>query len=464
MNKIFSFLENRLMPPLNKVANVTIVRAVMRAGIVTVPFTIIGSIFLILNNLPTIIPPLADFFNNTLLKFSPIYTLGTTMSIGSIALFYGLGVSYYLTDIYRKEKNPELSSFVGAILGLFAFLMTIIQVQVKNGTASVVNLQSETSMVYNGVELGGWITRFGGVGIFIAILTAILAVEIYRFCVTKNITVRMPEGVPSSVSKSFGSLVPAIFIAFIMIGVNTVLAFLGTDLHGVMSKPFGFVKDLTGSWLGIVVIMLLIHLLWAVGVHGTAVIKNAFINPILLVALAENIDGASNIFAGDFVNMYIFMGGAGSTLGLVILMAFKAKSAQLQALGKTALLPGLFNINEPVIFGAPIVYNPYLLIPFLCVPIINMSIAYFATSMGFVSKIVTGIPWISPVGIGAFLGTGGDVRAIFLALASLAVSLVFYFPFFKMYDEKLYAEQTEVHEVTDKDSIVVSSSVAAEAN
>ena len=427
MTSVFTFLETRLMPPLNKLANLRFIRAIMQAGIITVPFTIVGSIFLIINNLPQIIPPLAGFFEQTILRFSPLYSVVTTMSVGSIAVFYCLATGYYLTEIYHKEDHLTMSSFVGALLSLFAFLMTIIQVDITDGAAQLLQSDSETAIVYNGIAIGGWITRFSGVGIFIGIITAVLATSVYRFCVRRKITIQMPEGVPDGVSKAFASLIPAILIAFLMVAINGVL------------------KELTGSWLGIIVIMLLIHLLWAVGVHGTAVIKNSFINPILLVALTENIDGANNIFAGDFVNMYIFMGGAGSTLGLVLLMLFVAKSQQLKVLGKAAILPGLFNINEPVIFGAPIVYNPYLIIPFIITPMINVTIAYFASSFGFVDKVITGIPWISPVGIGAFLGTGGDFRAILIALINLGVSILCYYPFFKMYDGKLYTEQLANH-------------------
>lgn len=441
MNAVFTFLENKLLPPLNKLANLRVIQAIMQAGVVTVPFTIVGSIFLIINNLPQIIPPLAPFFEQTVLKLSPLYSVVTTMSIDSIAIFYALATAFYLTESYRQDTAKQMSSFVGAILGLFAFLLTIVQVDIQNGQAQLLQNNAEESIIYNGIALDSWVTRFSGVGIFIAILTAILAVQIYRFCMVKNITIHMPEGVPDGVSKAFASLIPAIFIAFTMVIINGILAFFHTDLHAILTQPFEFVKNLTGSWLGIVVIMLLIHLLWVVGVHGTAIIKNSFINPILLVALTENINGADNIFAGDFVNMYIFLGGAGSTLGLVLLMVFNAKSDQLKVLGKTAILPGLFNINEPIIFGAPIVYNPYLMIPFIVTPIINVTISYFATSIGLINKIISGIPWISPVGIGAFLGTGGDFRGVFIAFINLAVSLLIYYPFFKMYDNKLFAQQ-----------------------
>lgn len=441
MNVVFTFLENKLMPPLNKLANLRVIQAIMQAGVVTVPFTIVGSIFLIINNLPQIIPPLAPFFEQTVLKLSPLYSVVTTMSIDSIAIFYTLATAFYLTESYRQDTAKQMSSFVGAILGLFAFLLTIVQVDIQNGQAQLLQNNAEESIIYNGVALDSWVTRFSGVGIFIGILTAILAVQIYRLCIIKNITIRMPEGVPDGVSKAFASLIPAIFIAFTMVIINGILAFSHTDLHAVLTQPFEFVKGLTGSWLGIVIIMLLIHLLWVVGVHGTAIIKNSFINPILLVALTENINGANNIFAGDFVNMYIFLGGAGSTLGLVLLMVFNAKSDQLKILGKAAILPGLFNINEPVIFGAPIVYNPYLMIPFIVTPIVNVTISYFSASVGLVNKIISGIPWISPVGAGAFLGTGGDFRGVLIAFINLAVSILIYYPFFKMYDNKLYTQQ-----------------------
>ena len=198
---------------------------------------------------------------------------------------------------------------------------------------------------------------------------------------------------------------------------------------------------MTGSWLGMVIILLLIHLLWIVGVHGTAIIKNSFINPILLVALTENINGSHNIFAGDFINMWVFLGGAGGTLGLALLMNFAAKSKQLKILGHTAIIPAIFNINEPIIFGAPIVYNPYLIIPFLVNPIVSASLAYFAIKIGIVGVVNTAIAWVLPVGVGAWLGTGGNIPAVILAFINLAISIAIYYPFFRMYDQKLLAEE-----------------------
>lgn len=118
-----------------------------------------------------------------------------------------------------------------------------------------------------------------------------------------------------------------------------------------------------------------------------------------------------------------------------------AKSSQLKTLSRAGAVPSLFNINEPIIFGAPIVYNPYLVIPFFVIPLITTTLTYFAISVGMVGHIVAAIPWISPVGIGAFLGTGGSWGAAILAFINLGISIVLYFPFMKMYDNKLYEQE-----------------------
>ena len=443
MTTFFHFLEQRLLPPLNKLANTKVIRGIMNASLAAVPFTIVASIFLILNNLPQILPAGTSFFQQTILRFSGYYSLGNTMALGSIAIYYSLAVGYYYIEEYRQAGEADLNAFTGAILSLFAFLMSVPTITWRNGIAVglTTTIKANTGSV-NGVALtNGWLTRFGGIGIFIAIILGILAVQLYRLCVNQHWTIKMPAGVPIGVSRSFASLIPAILIAFVMIILMTGLGFLGTDLHALLLIPFVFVQNLTGSWLGMVVILLLIHLLWIVGVHGTAIIKNSFVNPILLVLLTENINGAHHIFAGDFINMWVFIGGAGGTLGLVLLMLFVSKSQQLKVLGRTAIIPGIFNINEPVIFGAPIVYNPYLMIPFLINPIVLASTAYLAIKMGWVPVVNSAMAWVLPVGVGAWIGTSGHLSAAVLALVNLGISMLIYYPFFKLYDRQLVAEE-----------------------
>ena len=153
--------------------------------------------------------------------------------------------------------------------------------------------------------------------------------------------------------------------------------------------------------------------------------------------------GANIPFAGEFQNSFVIMGGSGATLGLTIFIAFLAKSQQLKVLGRAGVVPSLFNINEPMIFGLPIIYNPYLAIPFFLAPMACASTAYWAIKLHIVSPILAQVPWPSPIGIGAFIGTAGDFRAALLALFNGVLALLIYLPFIKVYDKKLLKEEQE---------------------
>lgn len=144
-----------------------------------------------------------------------------------------------------------------------------------------------------------------------------------------------------------------------------------------------------------------------------------------------------------FFQWFIWIGGAGATLGLVLCMLFFAKTKYTKTLGRTVLVPGLFNINEPVIFGMPIVLNPTLIIPFVIVPLVTATLSYFATVLGFVNPTYIMVPWTLPAPIGAYLATGGDWRAIILVLVNIAISFMIYLPFFKMYEQKLMQQENE---------------------
>ena len=150
---------------------------------------------------------------------------------------------------------------------------------------------------------------------------------------------------------------------------------------------------------------------------------------------------APHIFPEQFFQGYVFIGGAGSTLGLAILLAVRAKSQYGKMLGKTTVIPSLFNINEPIMFGAPIVLNPILIIPFIIAPIINIVIAWGATVSGIVPSMHIAAPWTLPAPLFAWMATGGSWKAAILALILVFVSILVYYPFFKMYDKKLLAEE-----------------------
>ncbi|WP_439259297.1 PTS transporter subunit EIIC [Lonepinella sp. BR2930] len=196
----------------------------------------------------------------------------------------------------------------------------------------------------------------GTVGIFTAIIMSLLTVKIYCFCVKRNWVIKMPEAVPEGVARSFTALIPAFAVAVVVLVINGGFIAFGTDIFKVIAIPFAFVTDIANSWLGLMVIFFLIHALWIVGIHGANIISS-FLVPIVLSNLQANANGANIPFAGEFYNSFVFLGGSGGTLGLTLFIAFLARSQQLRILGKASIAPGIFNINEPIIFGLPIVYN-----------------------------------------------------------------------------------------------------------
>lgn len=440
-NKVFALLEKYLMGPMGKIASFRIVRAIMAAGMACIPFTIVGSMFLVLNVIPQTIPALEGIWNNTFFKIGDLYMLANKATMGILALYFCLVIGYEYTKIYADEEDLEVNPLNGALLSMFAFFMAIPQLVIEDGKMVLVNIMKKDVNIFNGWEMtGDGVSRLGTTGIFTAIIMAIIAVQLYRLCVKRKWIIKMPEAVPEGVSRSFTALIPAFLVAFVVLIFTGILVALNTDIFKIIAVPFGFVVYLTSSWIGILVIYFLIHALWIVGIHGANII-GAFITPIVLSNMQLNIDGANIPFAGEFQNSFVVMGGSGATLGLCIFIAFLAKSEQLKVLGKASLAPGLFNINEPLVFGLPIVYNPFLAIPFFLAPMISASIGYWAIKLEIVRPIIAQVPWPSPIGFGAFIGTAGSLMAVIVSIICGVVAFLVWFPFIKIYDKKLVEQE-----------------------
>ena len=188
-------------------------------------------------------------------------------------------------------------------------------------------------------------------------------------------------------------------------------------------------------------LIILITFFWSFGIHGVSII-GTLARPLWLQLIDANTaaqaagEAIPHIAAEPFFQWFVWVGGSGATIGLAILLAVASKSAYAKALGKATIVPAIFNINEPIIFGAPIVLNPILIIPFMLAPLVLGTLSWFAMSMGLVSKVVLIAPWTLPGPIGAYLSTGGDWRAAVLNIICIAISVVIYYPFFRMYDRK----------------------------
>ncbi|MFY0998209.1 PTS cellobiose transporter subunit IIC [Streptococcus sp. AD045-1] len=439
MNKLFEFLEKYLMGPMGKVSTWRPVRAIVAAGMASIPFTIVGSAFLVLSVIPQAfnLQFIVDLWANSFDKIQALYLLAYKCTMGILSLYFAIVIGYEYTKIYVEEEGLNLNPLNGGLLAVFAYFLTIPELTYSKGMISAVTGKT---------TIGGWtvggdsLTRLSTSGMFTAILMSILAVQLYRLCVKKNWVIKMPEAVPEGVARSFTALIPGFVIAFAVLVINGIFILFGTDIYKVIAIPFAFVSHITNTWLGIVVIYLLVHALWIVGIHGANIVMG-LVNPILLANMAQNVDGKFIAYAGEFTNSYVTIGGSGATLLLCFYIAFRAKSDQQRMLGKASMGPAIFNINEPLIFGLPIVYNPMLTIPFILAPIVSASIGYWSVQLGLAGKAIAQTPWPTPIGIGAYVGSGGNIGAFVVALICALAAFVIWYPFIKMYDTKLYKEE-----------------------
>ncbi|NIZ19814.1 PTS sugar transporter subunit IIC [Entomospira culicis] len=416
-----SLMEHYFLNPMTKLAKQRHLMAIRDGMVSTIPLTIVGSLFLIFLNLP-----FTDAFKEgkAFFQFLAANSLGIALpfrvTTGLIAIYatYNMG--------YSLAKSYELDGRSGGTLSLMAYFMTTMP-QIADGLGFV-------------IPLG----RLGGASLFTGIFTSILSVEIFRLFVKKNLVIKMPEGVPDSVSKSFSALFPAFAIMIVMF---TLITIAKVDLQAMFIKIFDPLKNIVDTPYGAVIIVFLVTLLWTMGIHGVSIV-GAVARPIWTEMISEN---SSAYEAGaaipyltpePFFQWFVWIGGSGGTLSLVFLLLF-ARSRYLKDLGKVTLIPALFNINEPVIFGLPIMLNPFFFVPFILGPVIVTIVSYIAIASGMVNIPVLVAPWTFPAPLGAFFATGLDIRAAILALVNIVILGVVYLPFMKMYDKKMYQEELD---------------------
>lgn len=416
MQGIMRWIEEVFMPPMARLSEQRHLKAIRDGIISTLSLIIVGSFFLIIAFPP--VTALADLvkphIGDILIPFR------MTMGLMSLYAAYGMG--------YSLAKSYKLDGVSGGVLSLAAFLMTVMPVVVK-----------EPAGIGRAIPMA----PLGGSGMFVAIISMIFAVEVLRLFKEKNITIKMPEQVPESVARSFEALFPAMAI---VTTVWIVRVLLGFDINAFISNLLKPVVNVTGdSLLGVIVPILFITILWSAGIHGMSVI-GSLVRPIWLVLLDENVAAAAagnplpHIAPEPFFQWFIWIGGAGATLGLCILLCF-SKSEYLKRVGRFSIVPGIFNINEPLMFGAPIVMNPILSIPFIIVPVINGTVAFLVTKAGLVEKVSIIAPWTLPAPIGACMATNGDIKAMVLVIFNIAISTLIYYPFFKAYEKKMLQEE-----------------------
>lgn len=419
MGKFSDFLEQKVSNPMARLAEQRHLLAIRDGVVSSLPFIIVGSFFLIFA-----FPPLPESWGITqwATENAAQILIPYRMTMFIMSLYVAFGIGYSLASSYKVDPLS------GAQIAVAALLLTI--------TPSVVE------------ELGFVLpmSYLGGQGLFVTIIVSILSVEIFRFCKQRNITIKLPSQVPASVGRSFEALIPVAIVILLMTLITVVM---GVNLHHLVTKLTAPLVTAGDSLFGVLVPVFLITFFWSFGIHGVSVVGSVA-RPLWEVyllgnaeAVAAGADKLPHIAPEPLYQWFIWIGGSGSTLGLVIVMLIFARSRYTKNLGKAVVTPSLFNINEPVIFGLPIVLNPILIIPFIIAPLVLATTAYLATAVGLVSPVFVKPPWTLPAPIGAYLATGGDWRAIILCLVNIFLSALIYLPFFKIYDKRMVAMENE---------------------
>nr|CDQ31907.1 PTS system lichenan-specific EIIC component [Virgibacillus halodenitrificans] len=415
MERFNSFMERYFMPVAGKLAEQRHLKAIRDGIIAIMPLLIIGSIFLIISSPP--VPSWAEYMK----PYAP------TLNIPVNATFGLLGLIAVFSIAYNLAKSYGMDGLSAGVLSIAAFFVATPMTEEGNIPLNLM----------------------GSEGLFIAIVLAIFTVEVYRLFERKNIIIRMPDGVPPSVWRAFTALIPGAVIVFIVWGVDVILkTSLDLSLHGVVAallrEPLQMVG---GSFWGAMVAIILIHLLWSFGIHGISVVAS-IMAPIWYSLTDQNVaahqagEALPHVVGQPFMAIWWAVGGSGMALALTILFVWRARSKHLKGLGRGSIWASMFNISEPVIFGAPVVMNPLLVIPFILAPLAVGMITYFSMTLGFVGKPYVIVPWTTPPPFSGILTTG-DWRGGVLMMINIFVAMAIYYPFFRLYDKQLLAEESE---------------------
>ena len=421
-------LEKILLPISEKLGEQRHLAAVRDAMGILIPLTIIGG-FAILLAQPPVDPTTmtgSNFFYQFLLTWydwasanSNILFIPYNLTLGAISLYVVGAVAYRLAERYGI---PKLES-------CFTALLTFLCIAAAPQT----------------LETGSFMptANIGAGGMFTAILVAIIVVEITNFCVKHNVTIKMPASVPPNVASPFKVLIPMAMnvIGFILLNV-VCTQMTGGGLCDLLSHVLQPLLSASESLPSILLLLLLSQMFWFFGIHGDNMVS-AITTPIFTGNLVANLDAYNagkdipNIIAGNFT--FIF-GLAIVYLAILFNMNFICKNKRLRSLGKLAIPSSLFNINEPLVFGVPTVLNILTFIPSVICIIINVAIAYGATSVGFMNRTCMSVPWTLPAPLYAFLSTL-DWRAIVVWIGLFIINVIIFIPFMKSYDKQMDIEE-----------------------
>lgn len=425
------------MPVAAKIGNFKPLIAVRDGIAMAMPLIIVGSLFMIINSFP--VPGWSDWLAKTAVhgvSLSQIMAKITNGSFGIMGLIAAFGIAWSYANQHKTD---------GVSAGIIS--------------ASVFFILTPSIMSGDKVPVEGFpYTYLGSRGLFVAIIFGLLSAWIFQWFINHNIQIKMPETVPPAVAKSFSALIPGAVVIAIAGCVYWLFAWTGWgNIHDVimniLAKPLG---ALGNTLIGTLVSIILVSLFWFVGIHGGNVVNTAM-QPIWLMQTDANrvlnqaghldLAHGGHIITQPFIDNFVYMGGGGATIGLVLCIGYlvwrKRASKQNEVLAPLTIVPGLFNINEPTMFGLPVVLNLSLIIPFILAPMVNAITTYIAMNLGLV-PLCNGsvVPWTMPPIISGFLATGSIAGSI-LQLINIVLDILIYLPFMAALNKRQIVEENE---------------------
>ena len=423
MDKLTNWLEKRIYPAAVFFQENKYLASIQYGMMLSIPLLLVGAFACIISDFP--IDAFQTFMANLVgeeVWAEWNWSVLNPATIGLLSLVAMCGMSYEL------GRRNDVTPMPGVAISLMSFFLLV--------------HADENGMISQG--------EFGATTLFLSIIVALVSVEIYSFCIKRKITIKMPASVPEFVSSQFAALIPAVLCAVLWLVVRYLIQLTPYEtasnmIYGLLQAPL---TGLGTSLVGTLIAEFINSVLWFFGIHGTNVVASVM-EPLWYAArdanwqvyLEDALAVRPYIATIDFSNMIMYLTGSGITLPLCIEMAFMCKSQRLKTVGKGAIIPGIFNVNEPVIFGLPIVMNPMMLIPFLVAPLVCVLVAFGAMSTGIVpTPIGVPVPWTLPAPISGWMMCG-DWRGGALQIVNLIISGVIYWPFIKVLDREYTKEE-----------------------
>ena len=428
MEKFMKWMEEKFVPVAAKISSQRHLVAIRDSFISILPITMVGSVAVLLNvifrDLPNNygFPGFAEFM-------APVISINGVVWFASIAI---LSLVFIISLGYNIAKSYNVNALAGALVAFASFIAFLPQ-----------EASFDTTINEATVHVTQWgyinLDYLGAKGLFPAMIIGIVAVIIYAKLMLKDITIKLPDSVPPAVNKAFVSIIPGVVAIYVAAIISfLVVKLTGSSLNDLIAQYIQApLLGLSQGAFSVVLLAFLVQLFWFFGLHGHNVL-GPILDGIYQPALIANIDHISKggtvdtlpyIWTRGSFDAYLQLGGSGMTMALIIAILLFSKREDSRAVAKLGTPMGIFNINEPMIFGMPIVLNPLYLIPFLLAPTIGAIVAYTATVLGIVPPVYVAVPWVLPTGLYAFFATGGSIMAALIALLNLFIAFVIWTPF-----------------------------------